>query len=87
MFARATMEMGEMQTLLVPYQTVLKMQGSNERYIFVNDNGIAKRVVVTLGQRFDDKIEIISDQIKEGDEVVRTGQAKLVTGVKIVVSD
>jgi len=87
MFARTTMEMGEMETLLVPYQTVLKMQGSNERYIFVNDNGIAKRVVVTLGQRFDDKIEIISDEIKEGDEVVRTGQAKLVTGVKIVVSD
>jgi len=81
------MEMGEMKTLLVPYQTVLKMQGSNERYIFVNDNGIAKRVVVTLGQRFDDKIEIISDEIKEGDEVVRTGQAKLVTGAKLMIND
>jgi RND family efflux transporter MFP subunit len=87
MFARATMEMGEMETLLVPYHTILKLQGSNERYIFVNDNGIAKRVVVMLGQRFDDKIEIISDEIKEGDEVVTVGQAKLVTGAKLVVND
>jgi RND family efflux transporter MFP subunit len=87
MFARATMEMGEIETLLVPYQAVLKLQGSNERYIFVNNNGFAKRVIVTLGQRFDDKIEIISDEIKEGDEVVTVGQAKLVTGAKLVVND
>jgi len=34
MFARATMEMGEIETLLVPYQAVLKLQGSNERFIY-----------------------------------------------------
>jgi RND family efflux transporter MFP subunit len=87
MFARATMEMGEIETLLVPYQTVLKLQGSNERFIFINDNGFAKRVVVTLGQRFDDKIEIISNEIKEGDEVVTLGQARLVTGAKLMIND
>jgi len=86
MFARATLEMGEIETLLVPYQVVLKLQGSNERFIFVNDNGVAKRVVVTLGQRFDDKIEIISNEIKEGDEVVSAGQARLVTGVKLEIA-
>jgi len=83
MFARATLEMGELESLLVPYQVVLKLQGSNERFIYVNDNGIAKRVVVTLGQRFDDKIEIFSNEIKEGDEVVCAGQSRLVTGAKL----
>jgi RND family efflux transporter MFP subunit len=85
MFARATMEMGEIESLLLPYQAVLKLQGSNERYIFINDNGIAKRVVVTLGQRFDDKIEIISDEVKEGDQVVIVGQSRLVAGAKLEV--
>ena len=85
MFARATLEMGEIETLLVPYQTVLKLQGTNERYIFVNDKGVAKRVVVALGQRFDDKIEIISDEIKEGDQVVTLGQSRLVAGAKLEV--
>jgi len=59
------------------------LQGSNERFIYVNDNGVAKRVVVTLGQRFDDKIEIFSNEIKEGDEVVCAGQSRLVTGAKL----
>ena len=86
MFARATLEMGQIETLLVPYQIVLKLQGSNERFIFINDNGIAKRVVVTLGQRFDDKIEIFSTEIKEGDEVVCAGQSRLVTGSKLIIN-
>ncbi|MDR0205993.1 MAG: efflux RND transporter periplasmic adaptor subunit [Bacteroidales bacterium] len=85
MFARATIEMGEIESLLVPYQTVLKLQGSNERYIFLNEDGIAKRIVVTLGQRFDDRIEIISDEIKEGDQIVSAGQSRLVTGMKLNV--
>jgi len=85
MFIRATLEMGEIQSLLVPYQAVLKLQGTNERFIFVNDNGIAKRVVVKLGQRFDDKIEIISDEVKDGDQVVVVGQARLIAGSKLEI--
>ena len=87
MFARATLEMGEVESLIVPYQVVLKLQGSNELFIFVNDNGIAKRVVVTLGQRFDDRIEIISDEINEGDQIVSLGQSRLVAGAKLEISD
>lgn len=86
MFGRVTIEIGEVETLLVPYQAVLKLQGSNERYIFINDNGEAKRVVVILGQRFDDRIEIISNEIKENDQVVVAGQSRLVAGVKLNVA-
>ena len=39
-----------------------------------------------MGKRFDDKIEIISNDIKEGDELVVVGQAKLVDGVKLNIS-
>lgn len=86
MFVTTLLEMGKAETIVVPYQAVLKLQGSNERYIFLNNNGVAKRVTVELGQRFDENIEIISSEIKEGDEIIVAGQARLSDGVKIEVA-
>jgi hypothetical protein len=80
------MPMGKENTIVVPYQSVLKLIGSNERYVYVNNNGVAKRVFVTLGQRFDDKIEISGEGITEGVELVTVGQAKLVDGVNLTIS-
>ncbi|GHT31831.1 cation efflux system protein [Bacteroidia bacterium] len=86
MYATAGISFGQVQAIVVPYLAVLKLQGSNERYVFLNDNGTAKRVSVKLGQRFDDKTEIISDEIKVGDELIVAGQARLNDGVKITVT-
>ncbi len=83
MFVRTKIQFGEVETLIVPYQSVLKLQGSDNRYVFINNNGTAKRVDVKLGQRFDDKIEIFSDSIKDGDELIIVGQARLVDGSKL----
>lgn len=83
MYVRTELALGEMDAIVVPYQSVLKLTGSNDRYVFVNNNGVAERVPVTLGQRFDDRVEIIpvvAGEIKEGDELVITGQARLVDG-------
>jgi len=85
MFVRTTLELGQVEAIMVPYQAVLKLVGSNERYIFLNENSVAKRVGVTLGQRFDEKVEILSDKIKVGDQLVSVGQAKLIDGVKLSV--
>ena len=88
MFVRTTLSLGEINAIVVPYQSVLKLTGSNDRYIFLEDNGVARRVAVTLGQRFDDKIEIIPvvpGDIKEGDHLVTTGQARLVDGSPLEV--
>lgn len=86
MFVRSTLNMGEVKALIAPYQAVLKTQGSNERYIFINDNGVAKRIVVALGQRFDDQVELISSEIKTGDEMVIAGQARLINGDKLNIA-
>ena len=83
MYVRTTLALGEIDALIAPYQSVLKLTGSNDRYVFVAQNGVARRVAVTLGQRFDDQIEIIPvipGDIKEGDLLVTTGQARLVDG-------
>lgn len=85
MYSHALLALGEIDAIVVPYQSVLKLQGSNDRYIFINENGVAKRIGVTLGQRFDDKIEILSNEIKPGAQLVTTGQARLIEGSKIKV--
>ena len=66
---------------------VLKLQGSNDRYVFINDNGIAKRVAVKLGRRFDDKVELLSDEIHEGDELIIVGQGRLINGSKLDIQN
>lgn len=88
MYVRTTLALGEIDAIVVPYQTVLKLTGSNDRYIFTNKGGVAHRVAVTLGQRFDDRIEVLPvnpDDLKEGDEIVVTGQARLVDGCQLEI--
>jgi RND family efflux transporter MFP subunit len=85
MYVTTTIGLGKANALVIPYQAVEKLVGANDRYVFVVEDGRAKRVTVTLGQRFDQDIEIIADEIKEGVEVVTTGQHKLVDGVKVNV--
>ena len=86
MYVRTKMSMGMARAMVVPYQAVLKLTGSNDRYVFLDEGGTAKRVFVTLGQRFDENIEVISDELHEGDRLVVVGQAKLVDGSKLNVA-
>jgi len=85
MFSRVTIDLEKDKALVLPAVAVLKMQGSNVRYLFVNENGKAKRVEVELGKRFDDKVEVISNELKAGDEIVINGQARLLDGVELEV--
>ncbi len=85
MFCRVSLDLGEVDALVVPAVSVMKMQGSNERYVFLEENGIAQRVTVLIGKRFDDKLEVISQQIKEGSNLIVSGQARLVEGDQVRV--
>ncbi|MFC2081148.1 efflux RND transporter periplasmic adaptor subunit [Bacteroidota bacterium] len=85
MFSRVSMTLGEEMALVLPSVTVLKLQGSNERYVFLEENGIARRVTVQMGKRFDDKVEVLSDELKPGSHLIVTGQARLVDGDTVIV--
>ena len=88
MYVTTTLGLGKVNTIVAPYQAVEKLVGANDRYVFINENGRAKRVAVELGQRFDQDIELISPDIVPGVEMVIVGQHKLVDGVKLnVVKD
>ena len=83
MFVRVSMDLGEVETFVVPANTVLVQEGTNIRYVFVEKNNIAERVEVDLGKRFDDQLEIISKNLKEGDMLVNEGQSRLINGDKV----
>jgi len=85
MFVRVSMDLGEVETFVVPASTVLLQEGTNVRYVFIEEQGVAKRVEVTIGKRFDDKLEISSDNLSEGDRIVSEGQARLINDDKIEI--
>ena len=85
MYVSTVLDLGRTEALVVPYQSVLRLIGSNNRYVFVDEGGVAKRVFVEIGERHDQTIEISSDSLKVGDPIVTTGQAKLVDGVRLNV--
>jgi RND family efflux transporter MFP subunit len=86
MYVHSTIALGKTTTYLMPYQSVQKLLGSNERYIYLNNDGIAKRVFVEVGQRFDDMVEVIAPEVVEGVEVISVGAEKLVDGMKIKIT-
>jgi RND family efflux transporter MFP subunit len=85
MFVRVALDLGEVETFVVPANTVLVQEGTNIRYVFVDENGFAKRIEVLPGKRFDEQVEIISDNLKEKDRLVTQGQARLINGDKIEI--
>lgn len=85
MYVTTTLGLGKESTIVVPYQSVEKLVGANDRFCFLNNNGRAQRVAVTLGQRFDEEIEIMAPEIVEGAEYVIQGQHRLVDGVQLQV--
>lgn len=87
MYITTTIGLGKEKVITAPYSTVLKLVGANDRYVFINDNGYAKRVTVEMGQRFGDDVEISAPEIVDGVELVTKGEARLVDGVKINVSE
>lgn len=87
MYGTINFFIGNTATVVAPAIAVLKLQGANDRYVFLNKDGKAKRVAVTLGKRFEDKVELISDEIHEGDELIVVGQGRLVDGSALKITE
>ncbi len=83
MYARVTMSYGARKNVVVPDRAVVKMMGSGDRFIYVyNADGTVSYQKVELGRRMNDKYEVLSG-IKDGAEVVVTGQSALKDGIAV----
>ena len=86
MFTRVSLKLGETDALIVPAIAVMQQTGTNERYVMLHENGVAKRVTVQIVNRHDDQLEISSPTLKGGEELIYAGQSRLEHGdpVKLV---
>jgi RND family efflux transporter MFP subunit len=87
MFARVMLELRSDRAITVPAVSVMQQEGTNNRYIYVSNDGTARKIMVTIGKRFDDRQEIISDSLREGMQLVVAGQASLEEGARLKVVD
>jgi efflux transporter, RND family, MFP subunit len=85
MFARVSVSFGEVTRVVVPDLAVVRQRGTNDRAVFLASKGMARRVLVKLGNRVEDKIEIL-DGLTENDSVIVTGLRFLQDGHLIQVA-
>jgi RND family efflux transporter MFP subunit len=84
MFARATINFGDVEHVVVPDAAVVKQIGSGDHYVYIHKKGTVSYSKVELGQHIGDTYEIISG-VNNGDEVVVAGQVRLTNGAKVKV--
>lgn len=85
MFARAAVDFGSVENIVIPDQAAVKMQGAGTRQVFVlNPDNTVSIKVVTLGRHFDNKFEVLEGL--DGDEtIVVKGHSLLRAGDKVEV--
>ncbi|MBG0783161.1 MAG: efflux RND transporter periplasmic adaptor subunit [Bacteroidales bacterium] len=87
MFTRVELKLDEIESLVVPAIAIVKQDGTNNHFIYVYENGIAKQIEVTIGKRINDKVEVISPEVKEGMQLIIAGQARLMAGDAVTISE
>ena len=70
------------KVITIPVSSLAGSEG--DYYVFINDNGVASKVSVDIGDADENNVEIISG-VKEGDEIICTNMSSLKDGCKIDV--
>ncbi len=87
MFARAKIQFGVNNSVVIPDVAVVKQQGSGERFVYVlNADGTVTYQKVTLGRRMGTEYEVL-EGIADGAKVVVGGQIRLKDGIKVIVNE
>jgi len=79
-FMSASLTLQQRQSLVIPEQAVI-LRGDNS-YVFVAEDGIARRLTVSLGARLPGQVEVTAG-LEEGTEVIVTGQDRLSSGERV----
>lgn len=86
MFARATINFGTADHVVVPDQAIVKQAGSGDRYVYVYKDGKVSYNKVELGRRMDTEYELISG-VEDNAQVVVAGQARLLNDMEVQVAN
>jgi RND family efflux transporter MFP subunit len=84
MFARATLNFGTREHVVVPDIAIIKQAGSGDRYVYVYKDGKVSYNKVELGRRMDAEYELTSG-VPDNSQVVIAGQVRLLDGMEVTV--
>jgi multidrug efflux pump subunit AcrA (membrane-fusion protein) len=84
MFARVKFGFGKIDRVLIPDLAVQRQTGTNERFVFVIEDGVAIRKTITTGRRINNSYEILSG-LNQNEMVVVAGHARLLDGINVEV--
>ncbi len=85
MFARSVINMGDKEAVMVPDVAVQKQVGSNERFVYVVENGTARRRSVMPGRQIGDRIDV-AGSVAPGEQVATTSFVRLGDGVEVEIT-
>lgn len=87
MFARVKVEFGVNNSVVVPEESLVKMQGSGQRCVYVlRPDGTVESALVKMGRHVGDKYEIL-EGLSAGDVVTVKGSTSLKDGIKVEVTE
>lgn len=84
MFARATLNFGTQDNVVVPDLAIVKQAGSGDRYVYVYKDGKVSYNKVELGRRMGTEYELKSG-VPDNSQVVVAGQTRLINGMEVEV--
>ncbi len=86
MFARSVINMGDKEAVMVPDVAVQKQVGSNERFVYVVENGTAHRRTVNPGRQIGDRIDL-AGSIAPGQQIATTSFVRLGDGAQVSITN
>jgi RND family efflux transporter MFP subunit len=86
MFARVELNFGTIDHVVVPDVAVIRQPGTNTRYVFTVENGVAIRHEVQLGRLIGNNFEVLSG-IEAGMQVVVAGQSRLLDQMPVKIEN
>ena len=84
MFGRVELNLGKAEKVIVSDKAIVKQNGTNSKYVYVEKDGVVSYRLVELGRRMGDRYELLSG-VNNGENVVITGQSRLVDGKKVII--
>lgn len=84
MFARATLNFGTADNVVVPDLAIVKQAGAGDRYVYVYKDGKVSYNKVELGRRMGSEYELKSG-VPNNSQVVVAGQSRLINGMEVEV--
>ena len=86
MFARVSLNLGEVEGVYIPSTAVVNQPGTNNQFVYLKEGDRVKRVPIETGNRYRDQIRVLSG-LETGQTIITEGIGKLNEGTLVRVID